>query len=128
MIMKMYVYMSEDNLYAQLFSLCHEEERKEKVWFKAGITSNPKQRRYGLSSYGKKYGVQNLNQTIDKHTIEVPEHMAFIVEGYILYRIRLMPSVVEVRGELAYISIEDRQYCYDHMAQWVEEALCAHPC
>lgn len=119
----MFIYMSEDGGYIQLLSLLGKPDDRKQVWLKAGITRDPKQRRYGLNSYAKKFGIEDAHLTIDKHTIEVTEDMALAIEAYVLCRIKHMPSVTAVHGELAYISLEDREVCYRNFPIWVQECV-----
>lgn len=121
---KVYVYMSEDNIYGLINTLNADNSRC--IPFKAGFSSDPKRRGYQLKGDARKKGImQEIQMCVRDKYIEVPWAMRFIVEGYILHRIRLMPSATVIKGEYVMISIADRQYCYDHMAEWVEEALRA---
>ena len=61
--------------------------------------------------------------TIDKYTALVDENLVRIAEAYVLTKVRERPSAIPLSPEFCIISIEDRQYCYDHLAEWVEQVI-----
>ena len=118
---KVYIYMTEDTMYTPLYS-----DKNTLIPFKAGYSIHPTVRGGQLKQAARRAHIeQEINMCIKRHIVEVPQNMVLMVEGYILHRIKLMPSARPLSKEFVMISIADRQYCYDHMAEWVEEALHA---
>lgn len=118
---KVYIYMAEDTMYAPLY-----DDENTLIPFKAGYSIHPAIRGGQLKQAAHRAHIeQEIHMRIKHHIMEVPLNMVLIVEGYILHRIKSMPSARSLSKEFVMISIADRQYCYDHMAEWVEEALRA---
>ena len=116
--MSQFIYMTEDTICTPM---------TECIIFKAGHSINPIRRGGQMKQAARRAGIAGEVQmkveryTVDLHT-EDKEYAAF-VEGYVLSKIASLPTAEHLSREFFSIGWRDREYCYQHLTEWVNEAM-----
>lgn len=116
--MSQFIYMTEDTMRTPM---------TECIIFKAGHSINPIRRGGQMKQAARRAGIMGEVQMkvekyiIDLHTAD-KEYAAF-VEGYVLSKIASLPTAEHLSREFFAIGWSDREYCYQHLAEWVNEAM-----
>lgn len=116
-----YIYMSEDNFRV----LLTDNAPTDMVLFKVGQSIDPRRRGGQLQQAGRRAGItEDINMCVRNYIAQCGTDNPIIVrkiEQYVLRRVAQRPSALRITNEFFRISIADRTYCYEHLAQWVEE-------
>lgn len=119
----LYIYMSEDNMYAQIEGL--DQAPSVPVIFKAGFSKHPLLRGGQLKQAARRTIGQEVNMRVRDHYAPCNtdnRKEAEYIEKYILKMIARRPSAVKLSPEFFSISREDRAYCYRHLRLWIGTA------
>jgi hypothetical protein len=116
-----YIYMSEDNLY----TLLTDKAPTDMVLFKVGQSIDPHRRGGQLKQAGKRAGItEDIKMCVRNYIAQCGTDNPIIVrkiEQHILRKVAQRPSALRITNEFFRISVKDREYCYEHLTQWVEE-------
>ncbi len=116
--MSNYIYMTEDTIRTPL---------TESYIFKAGYSKHPQYRGGQMKQAARRAGVVGEvymkveSYIVDLHTDD--KEFAIFVEGYVLDKITSLKSAEHISREFFIIGWSDREYCYQHLTEWVNEAM-----
>jgi hypothetical protein len=116
--MSNYIYMTEDT---------PKTIATEHYIFKAGYSKHPQLRGGQMRQAARRAGIAgDVEMKIEHHAINLyteDKALTHFVEGYVLGKISSLPSVERFSREFFFISWKDREYCYQHLQEWVDEAM-----
>ena len=115
-----YIYMTEDK--ARYIAIGNPM-----AIFKVGYSNDPIRRGGQMHQAAKRAGItEEVQMRVKNHYISIPELMEYAVhhiEKYVILQVLQRPSATLISREFISISAQDRQYCYDHLQQWIYEAV-----
>lgn len=113
--MSNYIYMSEDNAKTPSQRICI---------FKIGFSKDPVRRGGQLKQAARRSIGQEVHMKVKNYIAPIDSEDrqdAEFIEQYIIGKVEALPEARRISKEFFRISKRARQYCYNHLDEWVNE-------